>query len=256
MLKCSVKNPILLTNESERRNDMTQRSEHDSIQDQQLDHLIKTQQDVWRVFRAMAEFVEGFSTLSKVGPCVSIFGSARIRPGTHYYRLAKTVAKEFVKAGYGIISGGGPGIMEAANRGAREAAGISIGINIDLPHEQRPNPYIDPDKLITFKHFYIRKVMFVKYAQGFIVMPGGFGTLDEFFEAITLIQTKKIHPFPVVMMGSEYWNGLFSWFKAVALNEGMISKSDLDLFSITDDPKDAVEIVKRFYKKGEHGPNF
>jgi hypothetical protein len=235
---------------------MTQRSEHDTIQDQQLDHLIKTQEDVWRVFRAMAEFVEGFSTLSKVGPCVSIFGSARIRPGTHYYRLAKTVAKEFVKAGYGIISGGGPGIMEAANRGAREAAGTSVGINIDLPHEQKPNPYIDPDKLITFKHFYIRKVMFVKYAQGFIVMPGGFGTLDEFFEAITLIQTKKIHPFPVVMMGSEYWNGLLSWFKTEALNEGMISKSDLDLFSVTDDPKNAVAIVKRFYKKGEHGPNF
>ncbi len=235
---------------------MTQRSEHDSVQDIQLEHLMKTQQDVWRVFRAMAEFVDGFSTLSKLGPCVSIFGSARIKPGTHYYRLAKTVAKEFVKAGYGIISGGGPGVMEAANRGAREAAGASVGINIDLPHEQKPNPYIDPDKLITFKHFYIRKVMFVKYAQGFIVMPGGFGTLDEFFESITLIQTKKIHPFPIVLMGKEYWDGLISWFKTRALKEGMISKSDLDLFSITDDPKEAVAIVKRFYKKEVHGPNF
>ena len=235
---------------------MTQRSEHDSVQDVQLDHLMKTQQDVWRVFRAMAEFVDGFSTLSKLGPCVSIFGSARIKPGTHYYRLAKTVAKEFVKEGYGIISGGGPGVMEAANRGAREAAGVSVGINIDLPHEQKPNPYIDPDKLITFKHFYIRKVMFVKYAQGFIVMPGGFGTLDEFFESITLIQTKKIHPFPIVLMGKEYWGGLISWFKTKALEEGMISKADMDLFSITDDPKEAVATVKRFYKKGEHGPNF
>ena len=235
---------------------MTQRSEHDSVQDIQLEHLMKTQQDVWRVFRAMAEFVDGFSTLSKLGPCVSIFGSARIKPGTQYYRLAKTVAKEFVKAGYGIISGGGPGVMEAANRGAREAAGTSVGINIDLPHEQKPNPYIDPDKLITFKHFYIRKVMFVKYAQGFIVMPGGFGTLDEFFESITLIQTKKIHPFPIVLMGKEYWGGLISWFKTRALEEGMISKADMDLFSITDDPKEAVAIVKRFYKKEVHGPNF
>jgi uncharacterized protein (TIGR00730 family) len=235
---------------------MTQRSEHDSIQDAQLDLLLRTQQDVWRVFRVMAEFVDGFSALSKLGPCVSIFGSARTKPGTHNYRLAKTVAKEFVRAGYGIISGGGPGIMEAANRGAREAAGDSVGINIDLPFEQKANPYIDPDKLITFKHFYVRKVMFVKYAQGFIVMPGGFGTLDEFFESITLIQTKKIHPFPVVMMGTEYWSGLLDWFKSKLVDDGMIAKHDLDLFSLTDDPREAVSIVKRFYKKEEHGPNF
>ncbi len=235
---------------------MVPRTEQDIIINERLDHVLKTQQDVWRVFRVMAEFVDGFSTLSKLGPCVSIFGSARIKPGTEYYRLTKSVAKEFVRAGYGIISGGGPGTMEAANRGAREAAGASVGINIDLPHEQKPNPYIDPDKLITFKHFYVRKVMFVKYAQGFIVMPGGFGTLDEFFEAITLIQTKKIHPFPVVMMGSKYWDGLIHWFKEKALEEGMISKSDLELFTITDDPKHAVAIVKKFYKKEEHGPNF
>jgi len=235
---------------------MTAHSEHDLRQDEQLEQLVRTQEDVWRVFRVMTEFVEGFSTLSKVGPCVSIFGSARIKPGTHYYRLAKTVAKEFVKAGYGIISGGGPGVMEAANRGAREAAGASVGMNIDLPHEQKANPYIDPDKLITFKHFYVRKVMFVKYAQGFVVMPGGFGTLDEFFEAITLIQTKKIHPFPVVLMGREYWSGLLEWFKQRALAEGMLSKADLAIFSITDDPKEAVAIVQRFYKKEEHRPNF
>jgi len=235
---------------------MAQRSEHDSVQDEQLEQLLRTQRDVWRVFRVMAEFVEGFSTLSKLGPCVSIFGSARILQGSPYYRLAKSVAKEFVKAGYGIISGGGPGIMEAANRGAREAAGPSVGINIDLPFEQKANPYIDPDKLITFKHFYVRKVMFVKYAQGFIVMPGGFGTFDEFFESITLIQTKKIHPFPIVLMGSDYWKGLIDWFKERALADGMISKSDLDLFCVTDDPKHAVAIVKKFYRKEEHRPNF
>jgi hypothetical protein len=235
---------------------MTQHTDRDALLDTQVDLLLKTQQDVWRVFRVMAEFVEGFATLSKLGPCVSIFGSARIGSGTPYYRLAKSVAKEFVRAGYGIISGGGPGVMEAANRGAREAAGTSVGMNIDLPFEQQANPYIDADKLITFKHFYVRKVMFVKYAQGFIVMPGGFGTLDEFFESLTLIQTRKIHPFPVVLMGSEYWKGLMEWLKKHALSEGMISKSDLELFSITDDPKHAVGIVKRFYRKEEHGPNF
>ena len=235
---------------------MVHRSDRDSLLDMQVDLLVKTQQDVWRVFRVMAEFVEGFSTLSKLGPCVSVFGSARVESGTSYYRLAKTVAKEFVRAGYGIISGGGPGIMEAANRGAREAAGTSVGINIDLPFEQTANPYIDADKLITFKHFYVRKVMFVKYAQGFIVMPGGFGTLDEFFEALTLIQTRKIHPFPVVLMGKNYWKGLIDWLKSNVLKEGMISEEDFNIFSITDDPKQAVGIVKKFYRKEEHGPNF
>lgn len=235
---------------------MVPRTEREEIIDAQINLVLKSQQDVWRVFRVMAEFVEGFSTLGKLGPCVSIFGSARIQQGTRYYRLAKNVAKEFVHAGYGIISGGGPGIMEAANRGAREAAGVSVGINIDLPFEQKANPYIDPDKLITFRHFYVRKVMFVKYAQGFIVMPGGFGTFDEFFESITLIQTKMIHPFPVVLMGTDYWKGLIGWLRERVLAEGMISKSDFDLFTITDDPKHAVSAVKRFYKKEEHGPNF
>jgi uncharacterized protein (TIGR00730 family) len=235
---------------------MTHHADRDALLDTQVDLLLKTQEDVWRVFRVMAEFVEGFSTLSKLGPCVSIFGSARIKPNTHYYRLAKSIAKDFVRSGYGIISGGGPGIMEAANRGAREAAGTSVGMNIDLPFEQKANPYIDPDKLITFKHFYVRKVMFVKYAQGFIVMPGGFGTLDEFFESLTLIQTRKIHTFPIILMGSEYWQGLLDWMKKHPLSEGMISKSDLDLFTITDDPKEAVTIVKKFYRKEVHGPNF
>jgi uncharacterized protein (TIGR00730 family) len=235
---------------------MFSRSEYDIYQDEQLGRLLKTQQDVWRVFRIMSEFVEGFDVLSKVGPCITIFGSSRVKPNTPTYRLAKTLAKEFVKAGYGVISGGGPGVMEAANRGAREAAGISVGVTIDLPFEEKTNPYIDPDKLIKFKHFFVRKVMFVKYAQGFVVLPGGFGTLDEFFESVTLIQTKKTYPFPVVLMGTKYWGGLMDWIKETVLAEGMVSKPDLSIFSVTDDPKEAVAIVKKFYKKEEHGPNF
>lgn len=235
---------------------MAQLKAIDRKQDQQLERLLKTQKDVWRIFRVLAEFVDGFDTLSKLGNCVTIFGSARVKQGTKYYRLAKEVAKAFGTAGYGVISGGGPGIMEAANRGAREAAAPSIGVNIDLPFEQKPNDYIDPDKLITFKHFFIRKVMFVKYAQGFIVLPGGFGTLDEFFEAVTLIQTMKIHPFPVVLMGRDYWQGLLDWIRGVVLAEGMISKKDLATYSVTDNPKEAVKIVKTFYTKERHGPNF
>ena len=232
------------------------RSDHDSTQDEQLQWLTKTQEDVWRVFRIMAEFVEGFDTLSKLGHSVTIFGSARVKPNTETYRLAKNVVKEFVRAGYGIITGGGPGVMEAANRGAREVAGSSAGVAIDLPFEEKPNSYIDPDKVIKCKHFFVRKVMFVKYAQGFIVLPGGLGTLDEFFEAITLIQTKKIHPFPIVMMGTRYWRGLVDWIRHTAVAEGLISVHDMDLFSVTDEPKEAVSIIRKFYKKEEHHPNF
>ena len=235
---------------------MFSRSEYESNQEEQMMRLLKVQQDVWRVFRIMSEFVEGFDTLSKLGPCITVFGSARVKPNTEIYRLAKNVAKEFVKAGYGVISGGGPGVMEAANRGAREAAGPSVGVAIDLPHEEKANPYIDPDKLIKFKHFFVRKVMFVKYAQGFVVLPGGFGTLDEFFEAVTLIQTKKTFSFPVVLMGKKYWGGLIAWINDTLVEEGMVSKPDLNIFSVTDDPREAVAIVKRFYKKEEHGPNF
>ena len=235
---------------------MSQKSEYDVMQDEQLGRIIKTQEDVWRVFRVMAEFVEGFARLSALGPCVSIFGSARVKPNTPYYRLSKSVAKEFGKAGYGVISGGGPGVMEAANRGAREAASPSAGLAIDLPFEEKANPFIDTDKLIKFKHFYVRKVMLVKYAQAFIVLPGGFGTMDEMFEAITLIQTKKIHPFPVILMGKKFWGGLIDWLKNSMLEEGMISAKDPDLFYLTDDPREAVAIVKKFYKKEEHGPNF
>jgi len=235
---------------------MSTRSDYDLMQDEQLSRLMDVQQDVWRVFRIMAEFVEGFSTLSKLGPCISIFGSARVKSNSHYYRLAKAVAKEFGKAGYGVISGGGPGVMEAANRGAREAASPSAGLAIDLPLEEKANPYIDPDKLIKFKHFYVRKVMLVKYAQAFVVLPGGFGTLDEMFEAMTLIQTRKTHPFPVILMCRSYWEGLLSWLKTSVAAEGMISMADIDHFSVTDEPREAVAIVKRFYKKEEHGPRF
>jgi len=232
------------------------RTEHDVIQDNKLEELLKTQDDIWRVFRVMSEFVEGFQTFSRLGPCITIFGSARTKPGSRYYEMTMKVAKEFVRNGYGIISGGGPGIMEAANKGAKEAGGVSVGINIDLPFEQSANPYIDKDKLITFRHFYVRKVMFVKYAQAFIVMPGGFGTLDEMFESITLVQTKKVSTFPIVLMGKEYWSGLFDWIKTKMLVEGNISKEDLKLFSMTDDPKVAAQIVADFYKTTEHAPNF
>jgi hypothetical protein len=230
--------------------------EKDLRQDERLDWLMKTQEDVWRVFRIMAEFVEGFDTLSKLGPSVTIFGSARVKPQTDIYRLAKNVAKEFVKEGYGIITGGGPGVMEAANRGAREAAGSSAGIAIDLPFEEAANMYVDPGKLVKCKHFYVRKVLFVKYAQAFVVLPGGFGTLDEFFEAITLIQTKKIQKFPVVLMGTKYWRGLVDWIRETVVGENMASKGDVDIFTVTDDPREAVAVVKRFYKKEEYGPNF
>lgn len=232
------------------------RSEHDVIQDVQLEQLLKTQEDIWRVFRVMSEFVEGFQTLSKLGPCVTIFGSARTKPGSPYYDTTVEVAKEFVRSGYGIISGGGPGIMEAANKGAKEAGGVSVGINIDLPFEQKANPFIDSDKLITFRHFYVRKVMFVKYAQAFVVMPGGFGTLDELFESITLVQTKKVTPFPIILMGKSYWNGMLNWLKEEMLAQGTISAGDLNIFSLTDDPKVPARIVVDYYKSVAHAPNF
>jgi uncharacterized protein (TIGR00730 family) len=232
------------------------RTEHDALQDIKLEQLLKTQDDIWRVFRVMSEFVEGFQTLSKLGPCVTIFGSARTKPGSRYYELTTTVAKEFVRNGYGIISGGGPGIMEAANKGAKEAGGASVGINIDLPFEQSANPHIDKDKLITFRHFYVRKVMFAKYAQAFVVMPGGFGTLDELFESVTLVQTKKVTPFPIILMGKEYWGGMLDWIKTTMIAEGTISKKELSLLSLTDDPMEPAQIVVDFYRSIRHAPNF
>ncbi len=225
------------------------RSEYDEIQDQRLRELMMTQQDMWRVFRIMAEFVEGFTMMSRQRKLVSIFGSARTKPGTPYYELATQVAKELVKRGFNVLTGGGPGIMEAANKGAQEEGGESVGVAIELPKEEKPNPYIDRGRLQIFRHFFVRKVMFVKYAHGFIVLPGGFGTLDEFFEALTLIQTHKTSTFPVILMGKNYWEGLIEWIKNKVVAEGMISEHDLELFYVTDDPAEAAKLISDFYEK-------
>jgi uncharacterized protein (TIGR00730 family) len=217
---------------------------------------IKTN-DTWKIFRIMSEFVEGFETMSKLGPAVTIFGSARSKPGSKHYETAVKLAKRLAEEGFGIITGGGPGIMEAANKGAKEADADSIGLNIDLPFEQSSNPYIDPDKLIDFRYFFVRKVMFVKYAQAFVVMPGGFGTLDELFEALTLIQTKKIDKFPVILFDTEFWNGLIDWIKTVILEKHQyISPEDLDIIHLTDDIDEVVNIINKFYEKYKLRPNF
>lgn len=212
--------------------------------------------DSWVIFKVMSEFVEGFEKLAKIGPCVTIFGSARTKPSHPYYKIAEEIAYQLVQHGYGVVTGGGPGIMEAGNKGANRAGGKSVGLNIFLPHEQKGNPYIDPDKLITFDYFFVRKVMFVKYSQGFIVMPGGFGTIDELSEALTLIQTKKIGRFPIVLVGKKYWAGLIDWIKHALLSEGMISEEDLDLFAVVDKPEDAVKVIDEFYSKYLLSPNF
>jgi uncharacterized protein (TIGR00730 family) len=210
----------------------------------------------WVIFKVMAEFVEGFEKLSKIGPCVTIFGSARTKPNNPYYKTAENIAYRLVQHGYGVITGGGPGIMEAGNKGAHRAGGKSVGLNIFLPFEQKGNIYIDPDKLITFDYFFVRKVMFMKYSQGFVIMPGGFGTLDELTEALTLIQTKKIGRFPIVMVGKKFWHGWMDWVKKVLVVEGMISAEDLDLFSLVDTPEEAVKVIDEFYSKYLLSPNF
>ncbi len=217
---------------------------------------IKTN-DTWQIFRIMSEFVEGFEKMSKLGPAVTIFGSARSKEDSYHYQKAVEIARKLAQEGYGIITGGGPGIMEAANKGAHEEGADSIGLNIDLPFEQEANDYIDPDKLIDFRYFFVRKVMFIKYAQAFVVMPGGFGTLDELFEALTLIQTKKIHKFPVILFDSQFWNGLIEWIRTVLLEKyHYISPEDLDIIHITDDPDEVVEIINKFYEKYKLRPNF
>ena len=213
--------------------------------------------DSWQIFKIMAEFVEGFEKMASIGPCVSLFGSARTEPETRYYKLAEDIAYKLTQSGYGVITGGGPGIMEAANKGAMRGDGISVGLNIHLPFEQGANPYIDPDKLITFKHFFVRKVMFQKYAQGFIVLPGGFGTFDEFFESTTLIQTGKIGKFPIVLVGSEFWQGLVTWIeKVVQEEEKNISPEDINLFTVVDTAEEAVAVINGFYSKYLLSPNF
>lgn len=213
--------------------------------------------DSWAIFKMMGELVEGFDKMAKIGPCVSIFGSARTKPDNKYYVMAEQIAAKLSVKGYGVITGGGPGIMEAGNKGAASANGKSVGLNIDLPFEQEGNPYVDPDKNINFDYFFVRKVMFVKYSQGFVVLPGGFGTLDELFEAITLIQTNKIGRFPIVLVGKNYWQGLMDWVKATMLEEeNNISPKDLELFSIVDNVDDAVKCIDDFYKNYLLKPNF
>ena len=213
--------------------------------------------DSWEIFKIMGEFVEGFERLSKIGPCVSIFGSARTNPENKYYALAEELAFQLTQHKFGVITGGGPGIMEAGNKGAKRGGGKSVGLNILLPFEQEPNIYIANDKIINFDYFFVRKVMFIKYAQGFIVLPGGYGTLDEMFEALTLIQTKKSGKFPIILIGKEFWSGLINWIKDVLLKEeNNISQEDLDLIKIVDSPEQAVKQINEFYKKYHLKPNF
>jgi uncharacterized protein (TIGR00730 family) len=212
--------------------------------------------DSWALFKIMSEFVEGYETLSAIGPCISIFGSARTQEGDSNYQLTISIAEAIAESGYGIISGGGPGIMEAANKGAQKAGGISVGLNIELPFEQQSNPYIDQDKLINFQYFFVRKVMFVKYAQGFVVMPGGVGTLDELFEAYTLIQTDKVSKFPIILVGRDYWSGLLDWIKEPVLKEKNISPKDLDLIELVDTKNEVMDCLNRFYIKDNYKPNF
>lgn len=213
--------------------------------------------DSWQIFKIMAEFVKGFEKLSVIGPCVSIFGSARTKPDNKYYSLAQEVAAKLCEAGYGVITGGGPGIMEAGNRGAKEVGGKSVGVNIDLPFETKANDFIDNDKLIHFDYFFVRKVMLVKYAQAFVVFPGGYGTMDELFEALTLIQTQKIDRFPIILVGSDYWKGLIQWIKTVMLEEeGNISAGDLLMFEMVDTADEVINTITKFYETDTLQPNF
>lgn len=213
--------------------------------------------DSWAIFKIMSEFVEGYEKLSKIKPCVCVFGSARTLPDNPNYLLAEDIAYKLSTNGYGVITGGGPGIMEAANKGASRAGGISVGLNIELPFEQESNPYVDKDKNIMFDYFFVRKVMFVKYSQGFIVLPGGFGTLDEFFEALTLIQTEKIGHFPVILVGKAFWSGLMDWITQVLRDEyKTISPEDMSIFHLVDTTQEAIDIINSFYNKYLLRPNF
>jgi uncharacterized protein (TIGR00730 family) len=213
--------------------------------------------DSWATFKIMSEFVSGFEIMSRIGPCVSIFGSARTKPENKYYKLAEEIAARLAKVGFGVITGGGPGIMEAANKGAHEAGGKSVGMNIELPFEQMHNSYIDRDKSIFFDYFFVRKVMFVKYSQGFIAMPGGFGTLDELFEALTLIQTNKVARFPVVLVGSLYWKGMLDWIRnTMGEQEHNINPEDLELFTVVDSAEEAVNYILDYYAVMSISPNF
>lgn len=212
--------------------------------------------DSWRVFRIISEFVDGFETMTNLGPSVSIFGSARMKQGTPYYTMAVDVAQAISKKGFAIITGGGPGIMEAANKGAQLANGASCGLSIDLPFESQSNMFIDPKYNLSFRYFFIRKVMFIRYAQGYVFLPGGFGTLDELFEALTLIQTKKIHPFPIYLMGAEYWKGMMGWIQETMIANQCISAEDLQLIHITDNPEEVANGIERHYQRERAERNF
>ena len=216
---------------------------------------IKTK-DSWQLFKIMSEFVNGFEKMGQIGPCVTIFGSARMTQENKYYRLATDIGETLSVSGYGVITGGGPGIMEAGNKGAKNGGAPSVGLNIDLPFENSSNPYIDLDKNMNFDYFFIRKVMFVKYSQAFVVMPGGMGTLDELFEAITLIQTQKIDKFPIILVGSQFWRGLIDWIKKTLIDEATICLKDLELISIVDTPDEVIEIIEEFYSNYLLKPNF
>ena len=221
------------------------------------ENWIEKSHDSWSVFKIMGELVEGYEKLSQLGPCVSIFGSARTNPEDKYYKKTIEISESIVKLGLGIITGGGPGIMEAANKGAQKAGGVSVGLNIDLPFEQTYNEFIDSDKIIDFDYFFVRKVMFVRYAQAFVVMPGGFGTLDELFEALTLIQTMKIERFPVILYGSEFWSGCIEWIKnTVCQRFNNVSTNEMLLFEVVDSKEEIIDILKNFYDKKKFAPNF
>ncbi len=210
----------------------------------------------WQIFKIMAEFVDGFDALAKIGPCISIFGSARTKPGSLYYELTVEIARRLATEGFGIITGGGPGIMEAANKGAMLAGGKSVGLNINLPFEQSSNEFIDRDKLLSFQYFFVRKTMFTKYSQGFVMMPGGFGTMDELFEVATLIQTEKFKQMPMVMVGRSYWQGLVDWMKQTMVEEENIKKEDLDLFQFADTPDEVAFHMLEYYRTRSLAPNF
>lgn len=212
--------------------------------------------DSWSIFKIMAEFVEAYDKMAKAGPCVAIFGSARTQPEHPHYLQAVEIGEKLARAGYGVITGGGPGIMEAGNKGAKQGEGVSVGLNIDLPFEQFHNIYIDRDHYLEFDYFFVRKVIFVKYSQAFVIMPGGFGTLDELFEAMTLVQTRKIAKRPIVLLGTAYWSGLFDWVRNVQLKEGYISESDFSLFKITDSTDEALQFIDDFFSSHALSPNF
>jgi uncharacterized protein (TIGR00730 family) len=210
----------------------------------------------WQIFKIMAEFVDGFDTLARIGPCISIFGSARTKPENPYYQVTVDIASRLTAEGFGVITGGGPGIMEAANKGAMLAGGKSVGLNIDLPFEQSSNEFIDKDKNLNFNYFFVRKVMFTKYSQGFIMMPGGFGTMDEFFEVATLIQTEKFKQMPMVLVGTSYWQGLLDWMAKVMVEEQNIAAEDLNLFKVVDTAEEAVQHMLQYYRTRPLAPNF